>query len=103
MSRSNVGGAAAAEAGSARSRTTGASRRMVRRVRRGRRVWVGSSEYTGRKQHCQTIPPGTRKTHMTGIEAFLDVLAGSEVRHIFGNPGTTELPLNDALGRDSRF
>src|SRR5262249_12270127 len=30
-------------------------------------------------------------------------LAGSEVRHIFGNPGTTELPLNDALGRDSRF
>jgi benzoylformate decarboxylase len=40
---------------------------------------------------------------MTGIEAFLDVLAGAGVRHVFGNPGTTELPLNDALGRDQRF
>ncbi|MDB5307745.1 MAG: thiamine pyrophosphate protein binding domain protein [Gemmataceae bacterium] len=40
---------------------------------------------------------------MTGIQAFLEVLAGAGVTHIFGNPGTTELPLNDALGRDSRF
>jgi benzoylformate decarboxylase len=40
---------------------------------------------------------------MTGIEAFLDVLAGAGVRHIFGNPGTTELPLNDALASDDRF
>lgn len=40
---------------------------------------------------------------MTGIEAFLDVLAGAGVRHIFGNPGTTELPLIDALSRDRRF
>ena len=35
---------------------------------------------------------------MTGIEAFLEVLAGAGVTHLFGNPGTTELPLNDALG-----
>jgi benzoylformate decarboxylase len=40
---------------------------------------------------------------MTGIEAFLDVLAAAGVRHIFGNPGTTELPLNDALVHDRRF
>jgi benzoylformate decarboxylase len=40
---------------------------------------------------------------MTGIEAFLDVLAAAGVKHIFGNPGTTELPLNDALVNDRRF
>jgi benzoylformate decarboxylase len=40
---------------------------------------------------------------MNGIEAFLEILAGAGVRHIFGNPGTTELPLNAALARDERF
>ena len=40
---------------------------------------------------------------MTGIEAFLEVLASAGVRYIFGNPGTTELPLNDALAADDRF
>jgi benzoylformate decarboxylase len=40
---------------------------------------------------------------MTGVQAFLDVLAAAGVRHIFGNPGTTELPLNDALVDDRRF
>ena len=40
---------------------------------------------------------------MTGIEAFLEILAAAGVRHIFGNPGSTELPLNDALVEDSRF
>jgi benzoylformate decarboxylase len=40
---------------------------------------------------------------MTGIEAFLEVLAAAGVKHIFGNPGTTELPLNDALVNDKRF
>jgi benzoylformate decarboxylase len=39
----------------------------------------------------------------SGIEAFLEILAGSGVRHIFGNPGTTELPLSDALVTDDRF
>ncbi len=44
-------------------------------------------------------------SHMatTGIQAFLDLLAGFGVRHIFGNPGTTEMPLNDALVTDRRF
>jgi benzoylformate decarboxylase len=40
---------------------------------------------------------------MTGIEAFLELLAGAGVRYLFGNPGTTELPLNDALVHDRRF
>jgi benzoylformate decarboxylase len=40
---------------------------------------------------------------MTGIEAFLNVLAAAGIKHIFGNPGTTELPLNDALVNDRRF
>lgn len=39
----------------------------------------------------------------TGIQAFLDMLAEFGVRYIFGNPGTTELPLNDALVSDQRF
>jgi benzoylformate decarboxylase len=40
---------------------------------------------------------------MTGIDVFLDVLADCGVRYIFGNPGTSELPLNDALVNDRRF
>jgi benzoylformate decarboxylase len=44
-----------------------------------------------------------RPMPITGIHAFLDLLAGFGVRHIFGNPGTTEMPLNDALVGDRRF
>src|SRR5262249_41229685 len=40
---------------------------------------------------------------LRGIDAFLELLAASGVRRIFGNPGTTELPLSDALVGDSRF
>ena len=40
---------------------------------------------------------------MLGIEAFLEILAAADVRYVFGNPGSTELPLNDALAEDSRF
>jgi benzoylformate decarboxylase len=40
---------------------------------------------------------------MLGIEALLEILAASGVRYIFGNPGSTELPLSDALVDDSRF
>ncbi|MBW3599252.1 MAG: hypothetical protein KY475_18525 [Planctomycetes bacterium] len=39
----------------------------------------------------------------SGIDAFLHLLADFGVRHLFGNPGTTELPLNDALVGDGRF
>lgn len=39
----------------------------------------------------------------SGIEALLEILHSAGVRYIFGNPGTTELPLNDALVGDARF
>jgi benzoylformate decarboxylase len=37
------------------------------------------------------------------MQALLEVLAAAGVRHIFGNPGSTELSLNAALATDSRF
>lgn len=40
---------------------------------------------------------------MNGIQAFLEVLAAAGVRYLFGNPGSTELPLSDALATDARF
>lgn len=40
---------------------------------------------------------------MNGIQAVLELLADFGVRYLFGNPGTTELPLNDALVGDDRF
>ena len=39
----------------------------------------------------------------SGIEILLDALAEHEIHYLFGNPGTTELPLNAAVARDSRF
>src|SRR4029078_926867 len=40
---------------------------------------------------------------ISGISAFLELLACAGVRYVFGNPGTTELPLNDALVADRRI
>jgi len=40
---------------------------------------------------------------MRGIDAFLEMLAAAGVRYLFGNPGTTELPLCDAMTGDSRL
>ncbi len=40
---------------------------------------------------------------MNGIQIALEILFEAGVRHLFGNPGTTELPLNAALRNDSRF
>jgi benzoylformate decarboxylase len=39
----------------------------------------------------------------TGIHAMLQMLAGCGVRYLFGNPGTTELPLYDALVDEHRL
>ncbi len=39
----------------------------------------------------------------TGIHAFLDLLVTAGVDTLFGNPGTTELPLCDALVDDERI
>ena len=40
---------------------------------------------------------------LSGTQALLSMLADAGVRYIFGNPGTTELPLVDALVDDDRF
>jgi benzoylformate decarboxylase len=40
---------------------------------------------------------------MTGIQVFLEILSRAGIQYIFGNPGTTELPLNDVLATDSHF
>jgi benzoylformate decarboxylase len=40
-----------------------------------------------------TLTPVERR----GADLFVDVLQSEGVRHVFGNPGTTELPLLDAL------
>lgn len=40
---------------------------------------------------------------LTGAAALLKLLADFGVRHLFGNPGTTELPLNDALCDEPRI
>jgi len=39
----------------------------------------------------------------SGAEVLLEVLESEQVRHIFGNPGTTELPLVDVLSRTGSF
>ena len=44
----------------------------------------------------QACPPPAR-------QALLQMLHDAGVRYIFGNPGTTELPLVDALALDKRF
>ncbi len=40
---------------------------------------------------------------MTGVHIMLEMLAGCGVRYLFGNPGTTELPLSDAMADESRI
>src|SRR5262245_54819216 len=39
----------------------------------------------------------------SGVDVLLEVLATEGVSHIFGNPGTTELPLIGALAGEDRF
>jgi benzoylformate decarboxylase len=38
-----------------------------------------------------------------GVNALIEMLAAAGVRYLFGNPGTTELPLMDALAADERI
>src|SRR5918996_2617844 len=40
---------------------------------------------------------------LSGTQALITMLADAGVRYLFGNPGTTELPLVDALVDDRRF
>jgi benzoylformate decarboxylase len=40
---------------------------------------------------------------LSGKQAFLEILKSEGVEHMFGNPGTTELPLMDGLAREPRI
>ncbi len=40
---------------------------------------------------------------MAGKQAFLEILKQEGVEHLFGNPGTTELPLMDGMAREKRI
>ena len=40
---------------------------------------------------------------MNGVQMMLEMLAGCGVRYLFGNPGTTELPLSDAMAEQDRI
>src|SRR5262245_16792050 len=44
-----------------------------------------------------TPPEGPRMNRITGRSAFLALLKDEGVTHLFGNPGTTELPIMHAL------
>ena len=40
---------------------------------------------------------------LTGTDALIEMLAAAGVRYLFGNPGTTELPIVDRLATDTRI
>lgn len=40
---------------------------------------------------------------LSGMQVFVELLARHGVKYLFGNPGTTELPLNDCLAQDTRL
>ncbi|HEX5445147.1 MAG TPA: thiamine pyrophosphate-binding protein, partial [Pirellulales bacterium] len=42
-------------------------------------------------------------TTTSGAQALIEMLVAAGVRYLFGNPGTTELPLMDALAADRRL
>ena len=46
---------------------------------------------------------GLMATKINGSQAFYQLLADVGVRYMFGNPGTTELPMIDALVEDKRI
>src|ERR1700751_4184076 len=48
-------------------------------------------------QHERNIRSATGRSCVRGADILLDVLRLEGTRYIFGNPGTTELPLIDSL------
>src|ERR671929_2297571 len=60
----------------------------------------------GRRRHGAVSPPPTDPMpRISGKRAFLELLRQEGVDVLFGNPGTTELPLMDAFaaGHDIRY
>ena len=52
----------------------------------------------GGQQLLAPFTPAHIMTKITGRSAFLSLLADEGVKYLFGNPGTTELPIMEALG-----
>ena len=48
-------------------------------------------------ESAMSIAAANRRSQCRGAAVLLDVLRSEGVHYIFGNPGTTELPLIDAL------
>jgi thiamine pyrophosphate-dependent acetolactate synthase large subunit-like protein len=68
-------------------------------------IWLDGEEcrrVAGRRCSQRTIE-SFQEAPMIGVEAALEVLAEAGITRLFGNPGTTELPLNVAAMRDPRF
>jgi len=58
--------------------------------------------FTGEmRDHCISFTDIMSETHSTGAELFVEALETYGVTHLFGNPGTTELPLIQAVGDSS--
>src|SRR4051794_6442661 len=70
----------------------GACRRDLRR--RGRASLVTRPR--------QSLERGVESMAISGVKAMIEMLSAAGVRYLFGNPGTTELPLMDALASDER-
>src|SRR4029078_6695802 len=48
-------------------------------------------------QALKKSQPGNPMTRITGRAAFLQLLVDEGVTHLFGNPGTTELPIMEVV------
>src|SRR5262249_31420219 len=94
--------------------------RLRRRARPNRQRdtrpdWISSGKaiYALNRRHCPaaSAAPHSRSTiHrrnflpiMSGKRAFLDLLKQDGVEILFGNPGTTELPLMDAFATENEI
>lgn len=54
-------------------------------------------------QYERNFRSGAGKSGVRGADILLDVLRSEGTRYIFGNPGTTELPLIDSLVTESKI
>src|SRR5690349_16411711 len=61
-------------------------------------MWGGFWSSVMFRYNPATVPPGVRRSEMpqmSGAEAMFEFMVREGVRYVFGNPGTTELPLMD--------
>src|SRR5215475_12920600 len=65
--------------------------------------WWATDRYSPLANHQSPLTVGDHMPVMSGKRAFLELLKQEGVRILFGNPGTTELPLMDALAVDNEM